>query len=109
MKAARFAIAGLLVFAIGCAIGPNYKRPEIEVPENYRGAPPAAEPADSESTVDEEEAKQFADLPGEQCAAKILEAVITIPGLQRAADERLAQGARDSATPIPPAFPVSSL
>ena len=62
MKAARLVVAGFLVFAIGCAIGPNYKRPEIEVPENFRGAPPV-EPVESESTVDEEEAKQFADLP----------------------------------------------
>ncbi|MDG2051164.1 MAG: efflux transporter outer membrane subunit [Myxococcota bacterium] len=62
MRAARFFVATVLVFAVGCAIGPNYERPEIEVPENFRGAPPA-EPVDDESTVDEKEAQQFADLP----------------------------------------------
>jgi multidrug efflux system outer membrane protein len=31
-------IAGLAVFLTGCAVGPNYKRPEIAMPANHRGA-----------------------------------------------------------------------
>ena len=44
------ACAALLLFHVSCAIGPNYKRPIVEVPEVYRGS------------LDSREAKSLADL-----------------------------------------------
>jgi multidrug efflux system outer membrane protein len=34
-------VALALVFFAGCAVGPNYKRPQLDVPESFRGAPGA--------------------------------------------------------------------
>lgn len=45
----RFAISIILLsLATGCTVGPNYKRPTVDVPGAYRGAPPStgnSEPA----------------------------------------------------------------
>ena len=46
----RFLACALLLFHVSCAIGPNYKRPIVEVPEVYRGS------------LDSREAKSLADL-----------------------------------------------
>ncbi len=36
------AIAAILAISLtGCAVGPNYKRPQVAVPETFRGSPPA--------------------------------------------------------------------
>jgi len=35
----------LMSLATGCTVGPNYKRPSVDVPGGYRGAPPAPEAA----------------------------------------------------------------
>ena len=51
MKALASLLCAAFLFQAGCAIGPNYKRPEMEVPETFR------------SVVPEEEAEVFADLP----------------------------------------------
>ena len=32
-------VLSLLVFTTACAVGPNYKRPKVDVPGAYRGAP----------------------------------------------------------------------
>jgi multidrug efflux system outer membrane protein len=37
----RFAFLPLLVLLAGCAVGPNYKRPTVNAPTDYRGATPA--------------------------------------------------------------------
>jgi len=37
------------VFMFGCTVGPNYQRPKIDAPAAYRGAPPQANPAQSEA------------------------------------------------------------
>jgi len=45
-------IALLLSVATGCTVGPNYKRPAVDVPGGYRGAAPApqsAKPADDKA------------------------------------------------------------
>jgi len=34
-----FALALPLIFLFGCAVGPKYKRPPLDVPDNFRGAP----------------------------------------------------------------------
>lgn len=44
----------LLIFTCGCTVGPNYKRPTVDVPGGYRGIAPAQEPT------------QPADQPGDQ-------------------------------------------
>ena len=63
MRAVKILAALLLVVYGGCAIGPDYKRPEIESPEQFRGAPAEVDPAEDSTTLDEEQAQQFADLP----------------------------------------------
>ncbi|MEE3327621.1 MAG: efflux transporter outer membrane subunit [Myxococcota bacterium] len=50
MKFLRFVACVTLAFHVSCAIGPNYKRPVVEVPEVYRGS------------LDSREAKSLADL-----------------------------------------------
>jgi outer membrane protein, multidrug efflux system len=44
-----FAIVLAMTVTIGCAVGPNYKRPTVDVPVTYRGAP-----ADSSASADAE-------------------------------------------------------
>ena len=51
MTALRFIACFTLAFVASCAIGPNYKRPVVEVPEVYRGS------------LDSREAQSLADLP----------------------------------------------
>lgn len=51
MRGRRVALAGLLLVTGGCAVGPDYVRPEIEAPPQYRSA------------LDPAEAKSLADLP----------------------------------------------
>jgi outer membrane protein, multidrug efflux system len=44
MPRSRATIALLVAFSIsGCTVGPNYKRPSVDVPTTYRAAPPAGE------------------------------------------------------------------
>lgn len=45
------AVSLLLVASIGCAVGPNYKRPSVNVPVTYRDAAP--EPAPAANQADE--------------------------------------------------------
>ena len=40
----------LITFAAGCAVGPNYRRPKVDVPGAYRGAP-SIEPAESQKSA----------------------------------------------------------
>jgi multidrug efflux system outer membrane protein len=50
-KKATAATAGLVMLLAGCAVGPDYRKPETPMPDNFRGAPaPAA-------------ARSLADLP----------------------------------------------
>lgn len=51
MTGARRIVAGLVlaVFVPACAIGPNYERPELDVPEEYRNE---VEPAEAASIAD---------------------------------------------------------
>jgi len=48
-KAIAFSI--LMIFTCGCTVGPNYRRPKVDVPGTYRGvpAPEVAQPADKAS------------------------------------------------------------
>ncbi len=62
------ALSLVLLFLSGCAVGPNYKRPSVNVPGTYRGAIPqeAIQPA-AESTEDQKwwevfQAPQLQDL-----------------------------------------------
>ena len=43
----------LVIFLAGCAVGPNYKRPQVAVPDVYRGLPPAADKTSAASLADE--------------------------------------------------------
>ena len=41
MKSRALSAAVLLLTLAGCKVGPNYKRPAVDVPDQYRGlAPP---------------------------------------------------------------------
>ena len=58
-------LAALLLVALltaGCAVGPNYKRPSVDVPGTYRGAtPPEAAPPAAESLGDQKWWEVFQD------------------------------------------------
>ena len=45
MKAVKTVLSLTLstLLATGCAVGPNYERPKVEVPGQYRGLPPDAQ------------------------------------------------------------------
>lgn len=43
MRAPYLAITAAAVFLAGCAVGPNYKRPQVAVPANFRAPAPLAE------------------------------------------------------------------
>lgn len=48
-------IAGLLsVFLVGCAVGPNYKKPAVPAPPEYRGAPPGQSSSPSAASFGDE-------------------------------------------------------
>jgi multidrug efflux system outer membrane protein len=59
-KAGRHTRSLLLpaILLAGCAVGPNYKRPAVNVPDSYRGAGPSTEQA---SLGDEQWAHVFQD------------------------------------------------
>jgi outer membrane protein, multidrug efflux system len=44
----------LIIFTTGCAVGPNYRRPKVDVPGAYRGAP-SIEPADPQKNPSEQQ------------------------------------------------------
>jgi outer membrane protein, multidrug efflux system len=45
--------AVLVILLAGCAVGPNYQRPQIAVPDVYRGLPPDADKTATASLADE--------------------------------------------------------
>lgn len=51
-------LALVLMLAAGCAVGPEYKRPETPAPQTYRGGPQAPDPA---SLADKDWAEVFPD------------------------------------------------
>ena len=64
-----FVSLGMAALGLGCAVGPNFERPVVETPEQYRGAiqveqwaAPEA-PAPPATTVAPEVADSLADLP----------------------------------------------
>ena len=58
------------LFAAGCTVGPNYKRPAVKVPDTYRGAPAAAAAA---SVADKKWAELFDDETLKQLVTEALE------------------------------------
>ncbi len=38
----------LMIFTFGCAVGPDYRRPKVDVPGAYRGAPALTQPSTSQ-------------------------------------------------------------
>ena len=60
-------VLSLLLFTCGCAVGPNYRRPNVDVPVVYRGAPqqnasqPASSGAQSPQQVSQLPAKSIGD------------------------------------------------
>jgi outer membrane protein, multidrug efflux system len=68
LTALSLGLSMTLLLCAGCAVGPNYKRPKVDVPGTYRGAlpPPATQPA-TESLGDQKwwdvfQDKQLQDL-----------------------------------------------
>src|ERR1700730_1278531 len=60
--AALLLLVVILGFASGCAVGPNYKRPAVNVPPVYRGlAPEEAAKSDARSLTDEKWWEVFQD------------------------------------------------
>ena len=54
------AVVLLLSLTVGCTVGPNYSRPAVDVPGNYRGVAPSmpASPDMSKSTADQQASPQ---------------------------------------------------
>jgi multidrug efflux system outer membrane protein len=61
------ALFTLTVFVTGCKLGPNYQRPQVDVPGGYRGAPPLepAQPQQNSSQPAQQSAQQGSQ-PAEQ-------------------------------------------
>ncbi|HEX3438674.1 MAG TPA: efflux transporter outer membrane subunit [Pseudacidobacterium sp.] len=53
MTGRREFIAFALMLLTGCTVGPNYKRPQVDVPGSYRGLAPDAAPQTTASFADE--------------------------------------------------------
>ena len=53
-------IAMLMLVATGCTVGPNYKRPSVDVPGGYRGAAPSAEAPQATAQTAEQKNAQAA-------------------------------------------------
>jgi multidrug efflux system outer membrane protein len=51
----------LVIFLAGCAVGPNYKRPQVVVPDVYRGLAPDADKTNTVSLGDEKWFTLFQD------------------------------------------------
>jgi multidrug efflux system outer membrane protein len=63
LRALLLGLSLTLLLSAGCAVGPNYKRPSVDVPGMYRGATPqeAAQPAASQSFGDQKWWEVFQD------------------------------------------------
>src|SRR5271165_2279518 len=55
----------LISLATGCTVGPNYKRPSVDVPGGFRGAAPSADSAQSGTQSGEKKPEQQ---PGQSAA-----------------------------------------
>src|SRR5215472_9446650 len=44
MRASYIAIAAAAALLTGCMVGPNYKRPQVAIPANFRAPAPLPEP-----------------------------------------------------------------
>jgi hypothetical protein len=52
----------ILGLACGCAVGPNYKRPAVNVPPDYRGvAPEEAAKGDARSLADQKRGRKLTE------------------------------------------------
>jgi len=49
------ATATLLLATAGCAVGPNYKRPLVEVPTNFRAEPASSSTPEAATTLGDEQ------------------------------------------------------
>ncbi len=96
--AALLLLVVILGFACGCAVGPNYKRPAVNVPPVYRGlAPEEAAKSDARSLADEKWWEVFQD---EQLKELVKTALQQNYDVRIAATRILqAQASRESALP----------
>jgi multidrug efflux system outer membrane protein len=79
-------ILALTAFLTGCAVGPNYKRPKVAVPDDFRGAPaPTASAADSLAD------KQWAELFGDETLNNLISTALERNFDLRIAAERVEQ------------------
>ena len=51
------AILTLILLTAGCTVGPNYKRPSVDVPGGYRGAAPSAQAAQPSAQPNKDQSK----------------------------------------------------
>jgi multidrug efflux system outer membrane protein len=63
LRFAKHLAATLLVFLVGCSVGPNYKRPLTNLPQSFRGTPASdiGGPASSGSLADQQWSAIFQD------------------------------------------------
>lgn len=63
----RACLGALITFLSGCAVGPNYKRPKIDLPDTFRGA------QQSESSIAD---TKWADLFKDEALTKLVESAL---------------------------------
>src|SRR5271157_1062149 len=65
------AILALMLIGTGCTVGPNYKRPTVDVPGGYRGAAPPSQATQSGKEQKEDQSAEAAAQPPEKATQSI--------------------------------------
>lgn len=76
---------GIAILLSGCAVGPNYKRPKVDLPGGFRGAQPDSQSAASIADT------RWADLFGDDTLTKMIQAALNRNFDLAIAAERVAQ------------------
>src|SRR5208337_3171705 len=61
----------LISLATGCTVGPNYKRPSVDVPGGYRGAAPPSQATQSGKEQKEDQSAEAAAQPPEKATQSL--------------------------------------
>src|SRR5271157_3092569 len=63
------ALLTVILLTAGCTVGPNYKRPSVDVPGGYRGAAPSPEALSAADKSNDDHHRQSSTQPGPQSLA----------------------------------------
>jgi multidrug efflux system outer membrane protein len=76
----------LIIFATGCAVGPNYRRPKVDVPPAYRGSP-SLEPENPQQASEHSSSGGNASLRGGQAGGRTPQAA-SVPSERSFGDQK---------------------